>query len=1081
MLLRCAALLTLLLSVSKSYAQSAPGPESSSTEFRIYGKRNAETTDYVAYWGDCNDNFLFLAYVGDDCKLMAGAPGTTPGSNHYSIQVYENGVATTFKPSVASGDVVTFNFTAPGLKEFLYTDLYSSKTWTARIVIHKKITKMWLEAEPICVATHPVGEPYKFKLRTEPERLEDIFTDRTIIERSWDGYDCEPGNAWYGQLTFNMISATPIHYEGAWPSVNVFRTASVPPARLWPESPATGGGGEEYYISYADLSPYLTSKPGYILGEVSLFDGITTHTMKMFIPVQTEATPANFNNGSAFAISEYDKTARGATSGHTAEPFGTLDAPASEVWTPTDNPMVREGYGTDIPLLRIKDKLVIGKGQRLKIKDMIIEMGKDAQIIVQSDPANVQEAGYLELDHTTIRAYRECGNEQNLWQGIVLQGSSSQSQEPIGGTFGKRWQGMLYMSNNSVISDARVAVRTYNPAAKTSRAGGIVYAYNSTFSNNLLAVDMAPYKIRSAAGTPAPYLSRFDNCTFTAADNSIKPYFEGFINAAGVNGVTVYNTDFNTQYGTTMLGYGIQAIDAAVNVSGPTAGASRSRFSGLREGISAAKAAYIYGVGLQVYKTAFEQNYTGIYSKGILNPAMTSNTFAIPERPVPALAGRNCTGINIETGSNYVVKSNTFHTLVGSPGGSSPSGNNAVLVWNTGSADNEVKDNYCYNLAQGMISNYINRNNIPPYTGLQFTCNAQDNNVGTCIAALGANPAADGMNANQGSNTRAAGNTFAHKYYDIYNPATQVGAVNYYYNPLPVNNPTLNFGSVSKSSTDFPAGCASTTLPWGGTGGTTTGGPFTPVPYTGLSSSALREVLVYNINGVSTDYTAQNRSTLLHSYLSTLADAYSDLSRVELYLEEGKTTEANTLYNGIVASRGLSGNEATEFTLWGRKLLDVSISLQNEGKAFTDLSTTQVATLADVAANATMWAKVRAQDWLQAYDGRTEYNTFLYPDNGGSTQRTADEEGAIIGQGADEAVYPNPARHYIEVRYTVHDDKATDISFELRDLSGRLLMAQAIGAKGTQRIALPELAAGLYFYTIREQNAVTLTGKLIKQ
>jgi hypothetical protein len=202
---------------------------------------------------------------------------------------------------------------------------------------------------------------------------------------------------------------------------------------------------------------------------------------------------------------------------------------------------------------------------------------------------------------------------------------------------------------------------------------------------------------------------------------------------------------------------------------------------------------------------------------------------------------------------------------------------------------------------------------------------------------------------------------------------------------------------------------------------------------------------------------------------------------VDLYLQEGDIASANSLYNGIAASRDLSGTEAYEFSHWGRILLDISIALKQANKQSRELDAAQVSSLSNIANSAAMWAKVRAQNWLQLYDGRSYTNSFLYPplDEGGNQRKVLDNE--LAGAVQDNAVYPNPAQDELLVRYTAANDQANDIQFVLTDLLGRPMLQQAIATKGTQKIAIDKLATGVYFYVIREQNAITLSGKLLKK
>lgn len=79
------------------------------------------------------------------------------------------------------------------------------------------------------------------------------------------------------------------------------------------------------------------------------------------------------------------------------------------------------------------------------------------------------------------------------------------------------------------------------------------------------------------------------------------------------------------------------------------------------------------------------------------------------------------------------------------------------------------------------------------------------------------------------------------------------------------------------------------------------------------------------------------------------------------------------------------------------------------------------------------------------------------------------------------ALYPNPATDNIIVNYIASNSKEKNIQLQLTDLLGRVVLQQAIANKDNQKIAIDKLLPGVYFYTIREQNIITLNGKLLKK
>lgn len=77
---------------------------------------------------------------------------------------------------------------------------------------------------------------------------------------------------------------------------------------------------------------------------------------------------------------------------------------------------------------------------------------------------------------------------------------------------------------------------------------------------------------------------------------------------------------------------------------------------------------------------------------------------------------------------------------------------------------------------------------------------------------------------------------------------------------------------------------------------------------------------------------------------------------------------------------------------------------------------------------------------------------------------------------AAASLYPNPATEFFNVALLDNVGKA---SIELYDTQGRKVLAQAI--EGNAKVAVNELKAGLYFYSISTANGQKQSGKLVKQ
>jgi len=77
------------------------------------------------------------------------------------------------------------------------------------------------------------------------------------------------------------------------------------------------------------------------------------------------------------------------------------------------------------------------------------------------------------------------------------------------------------------------------------------------------------------------------------------------------------------------------------------------------------------------------------------------------------------------------------------------------------------------------------------------------------------------------------------------------------------------------------------------------------------------------------------------------------------------------------------------------------------------------------------------------------------------------------------AIYPNPANDYVDLKWTSNSNSAM---IELRDMSGKLIYLEEVNPNGKVfiRIATSEMAGGIYFVTVTENN-ISSTQKLVVQ
>ncbi|MBS1644641.1 MAG: T9SS type A sorting domain-containing protein [Bacteroidetes bacterium] len=620
--------------------------------------------------------------------------------------------------------------------------------------------------------------------------------------------------------------------------------------------------------------------------------------------------------------------------------------------------------------------------------------------------------------------------------------------------------------NASTISYAHVGAQATSPSLliSTKKTGGVIIGNSSSFTNNLVSVKIADYPNVGVS----PYLawsfgnqSNFRNCAFSAT----MP-ITGFVEGNHINGLRILGCSFtnNPSLPQPRTALGVYGTDFGVTIdqlfpfngTGNAVPPIPSSFSGLDYAV---RLKTVNGTtSATVRNSTFNNNTIAVMTDGVPAPNISYNSFTLPSGTVAA----NALGVVVNTGSGYHVAHNSFSAANGSVYGT------GVNIINTGSDINQVHSNDYQGLWCGNLSNFLNRSSISfLQTGLQFLCNTDKDNTHD-IAARGhfnLGGSIEGMAPNQGSAANAAGNTFSPSaLYNIYNYTSEVQAVNYYYalgqmpNTVYGTTPilTLNLGNC-----DYPFDNNGST---GGGPAIGNGGPIGPLS---------RARVTYYMS----DSTGMAHADSLDQALSDWGSPYAELTKADLLMEQGDANQANTVYNAIVSTHSLSGTEADEFTLWGRRLLDIRISQLQDSLSRYELDSAQVENLEGIADSAHLWAKVRARNWLSAFDGRSFATEMLFP---GDTTQASQQR--MLPANAEEVyvLAPNPVKGTLQLDYHKMTEQ-TEI-FTISDVSGRVLLTTELkGLSGTKAISLSDLSAGVYFYKISLGKELKQTGKFVKQ
>ncbi|MBW6537868.1 MAG: metallophosphoesterase, partial [Mariniphaga sp.] len=361
-----------------------------------------------------------------------------------------------------------------------------------------------------------------------------------------------------------------------------------------------GGGGATLY------NPTNTSGPGYVYSQK------VHHFAKFTI------------NGDIMKVNVIDKE------GDEVESFAV-----PKTFTICNN--TNALWNEDIVLA---DNVIVCSGSTLTITSMV-SFTEYAKIIVKP-------GGLLILDGALLTS---SGNY--MWQGIEVRGNPT-SSNPLD-------QGRLTMKNGAVIENAIVAVRNhrYNEdvTPKYSEYGGIIGATNSTFRNNIKAVDARDYQYTSMVS--------FSDCDFIYDEDYFGTGDPGyFMEIRSMKGVNVTSCNFINNTGVDNKGSGIYSYRSQVDVKGKCISPSQpcsewedGTFENLLYGIYATDISG--GHYIDIRNTTFDLCHRGLYISGMTNARITSNQFNTNAHYKPLPLGGYGMYLNNSTG--YWVEDNDYY------------------------------------------------------------------------------------------------------------------------------------------------------------------------------------------------------------------------------------------------------------------------------------------------------------------------------------------------------------------------------------------------------------------------------------
>ncbi|MFA5478381.1 MAG: T9SS type A sorting domain-containing protein [Bacteroidales bacterium] len=160
------------------------------------------------------------------------------------------------------------------------------------------------------------------------------------------------------------------------------------------------------------------------------------------------------------------------------------------------------------------------------------------------------------------------------------------------------------------------------------------------------------------------------------------------------------------------------------------------------------------------------------------------------------------------------------------------------------------------------------------------------------------------------------------------------------------------------------------------------------------------------------------------------------------------------------------------------EVLTLSVGMMQTGKTMSELDSTAIAMLDDIAHSNAGTAGAQARGWLESYYGHHFCDCLNITDNQGF--KSAAINPALLNQalGVKLTVDPNPAREWAAFDYTLPKNTGKAV-IKITDATGQVVkVVEVTGTQGQHVWDTREVKPGVYFYTFIV-NGIGNTAKLI--
>ncbi len=241
--------------------------------------------------------------------------------------------------------------------------------------------------------------------------------------------------------------------------------------------------------------------------------------------------------------------------------------------------------------------------------------------------------------------------------------------------------------------------------------------------------------------------------------------------------------------------------------------------------------------------------------------------------------------------------------------------------------------------------------------------------------------------------------------------------------------------------------------------------------YNQLKTRAAHDIIRSILNDTITDYVE------LRNWLDNIGGKRTDEQIIASYMQEGNTLNAMSLVNMMPTLYAYKDDEITEHNYY-TEMLNLQITLANEGRTIFDLNSIEVNNLVLIAENSNGTAGTQAKGILEFAYGY-HYCDCINADTSGYKSSSSFNPNAFEKMyNIEIAVEPNPAKDWAAFNYIL-PNSGSEAVIKISDVSGKLVAAFTITGKQGQKIwDTRKIKSGVYFYTLNI-SGFNKSGKLV--